>query len=912
MNKKLLRTILSIAIVGIVYFVGFHKKDIDISKEKVVIAKADNQVKKTKKTPEERALFAQERLEHELNFQRNPNTGKIPLEEKEQEFQNAMNAKDVAAFNRKSSRTYTSRGPSNLGGRTRAIQVDLSDNTSNTIIAGGVSSGLFRTTNGGTSWTKVSPNDDIHNVTAIAQDPRVGSQNIWYYATGEARGNSASIGFTHHGRGVWKSTDNGITWAQIAATNSSQDAFDTRIDFITAIEVNPITGDLMIAALNRIYRFNGTTLFTEIEDNSGTNTASLTDVVINSAGRVFVAFNGAATTHNGVWTSPTGAGSWTRIAQNGAPTGWAATGRIVLGIAPSNNDVIYALYNNGKSNNPPSSPQIEADLWKYDMSSGTWTNYSSKLPDEPGDDSRGNDPFSIQGGYDLVVSVKPDDEDFVLIGGTNVYKINDIITDATFTRIGGYANNGGYALYQQLGSDEHHSDIHELHFDPHNSSRLFSGTDGGVHSTPNVGFAQIGWTSLNNNYLTYQYYHVAMDPLSGSNFIIGGAQDNGTTVGGTGFNSLPNNTQMTDVFSGDGVAVGFARRNSDADIQLYVGAQLGTFWTNFPAWRDIEPTGSSSQFVTYFYLDPDNTNALYFAGETRLYKTADAENVTTGTWDDLGAVTGNELRTFATSRGAYSASSYLLIGDDGGQIFRLNDPQNATIASTPVDITPAGASTTAGTIVSGLAVHPTNPDIVLATYANYGITNIFVTTNATSATPTWTAIERNLTSHSVRSAAITVVGGQTIYFVGTARGLYSSADPTTTDWEIEGGTVMGFPVVSGLVYRPSDNRMLVGTHGNGMYETTIVANTLSTNDVTNNKLGASIYPNPAQNELNISGSEIDFNSDVKYQISDITGKLIQRGVLSNKKVDVSALNRGLYIINIESKGVNGSLKFLKE
>ena len=44
----------------------------------------------------------------------------------------------------------------------------------------------------------------------------------------------------------------------------------------------------------------------------------------------------------------------------------------------------------------------------------------------------GNDPFAIQGGYDLVVSVKPDNENFVVIGGTNVYKIENIVTDATF------------------------------------------------------------------------------------------------------------------------------------------------------------------------------------------------------------------------------------------------------------------------------------------------------------------------------------------------------------------------------------------------------------------------------------------------------------------------------------------------
>jgi hypothetical protein len=129
---------------------------------------------------------------HEFNLQKNPITGEIPLEEKQKEFENANLAKQKSSSQRITSNLYTQRGPSNLGGRTRALVIDKSDNTSNTIIAGGVSGGVFRTTNGGESWTKVSSNDEIHNVTAIAQDPRPGFQNIWYYGTGEWRGNSAS------------------------------------------------------------------------------------------------------------------------------------------------------------------------------------------------------------------------------------------------------------------------------------------------------------------------------------------------------------------------------------------------------------------------------------------------------------------------------------------------------------------------------------------------------------------------------------------------------------------------------------------------------------------------------------------------------------------------------------------------
>ena len=47
---------------------------------------------------------------------------------------------------------------------------------------------------------------------------------------------------------------------------------------------------------------------------------------------------------NGVWTSPTGIGSWTRISENTTTVGWESAGRIVLGAAPSNENIIYATF----------------------------------------------------------------------------------------------------------------------------------------------------------------------------------------------------------------------------------------------------------------------------------------------------------------------------------------------------------------------------------------------------------------------------------------------------------------------------------------------------------------------------------------------------------------------------------------
>ena len=905
---------LALVFVLVISIFWYYNQNEVIPPSALLEIKTPEPIKSKKKTESTRQLFSEQRLLHEFNMQKNPLTGVIPMEEKQQELENTLLIKQEAQLSRRTtSSTYTSRGPSNLGGRTRAFAVDLSDDTSQTMLSGGVSSGLFRTTNGGASWTKVSANDEIHNVNALAQDPRVGHQNKWYYATGEWRGNSANLGSAYRGRGVWQSTNSGLTWTHMEGTDTDSvfELYDNDFDYISALEVNPMSGHLFIATnaqSQNIYRYDGNS-FNAVFN---TPTSGWTDVVIATNGRVYASLEGL-----GVWTSPTGNGSWTQIAKNAVfdtdgtlienaiPLSWASTGRIVLGEAPSNPNVIYALYVNGQAG-------IEADLWKYDLSTTTWTDYSSKLPDEAGGDLAGNDPFAVQGGYDLVVSVKADDENFVVIGGTNVYKIEDIETDATFVRIGGYASNTTYAPYS-VGGVDHHSDIHALEFDPFNDAILFSGTDGGVHKTLDITATSIEWASLNNDYVTYQFYHVALDPTTGSNFVFGGTQDNGTKYGGTDI-GLQDNTSMNHWWGGDGVAVGIGRLNSA--IQLYFGSQNGNIHAHDDGYRaDIKPTGSPSGndalFITYFYLDPDNNNLLYYAGKPTLYKTASATTVVADTWDNAGTLNTNEnLRTFATTRGTYdAASSYMLLGGESGGIFRFDDPVNTANLNAAVNITPDTANTSDGVVVSGLAIHPTNKDIVLAVYANYGINSIFLTNDATSANPTWTLVEQNLSAHSIRSAAVTTVGDEIIYFVGTARGLYSNSDPVNDNWDIEGANTIGLAVVSSLAYRPSDNRLLIGTHGNGMFDTT-VQGTLATNDFSKTT-DVFLYPNPTQDELNFRSTTLDFSATVTYEIYNLTGKRILNGTLNNQKIDVRTLNSGVYFVNLSVGNTNQTLKFIK-
>ncbi|WP_033961225.1 T9SS type A sorting domain-containing protein [Psychroserpens jangbogonensis] len=874
-----------------------------------------------KKTMDERAEFSEARLMHEYYRQVNPITGEVSKSDKNQEFEQARNAQlnSGALAGRNLESNYINRGPTNFGGRTRSLVIDKSDTSGNTMIAAAVTGGVFRTTNGGDSWDKVSSYDEIHNATCLVQDPRTGFENTWYYGTGEFWfGNVSAGGFAgspYLGQGVWKSTDGGVTWIQMPSTGSTQEAFDSPFDYVTRLAVHPITGDLYAAANGEIARFNGTVWNTEIANPTNlTNFNGVTDVVITSGGRVYAALSGDSDASvEGVWTSDDGIGNWTRI-NNGFFT---PSRRVVLALAPSNQNKLYTLFVNENTGGCTglNDPVQEADLWLWDQSSQIYINYSNILPFEG--DCSNPEPLNVQIGWDLCVSVKPNDENFVAIGGTSAYVKEDITDNSTrFKKIGGYLSSPGApnSSYSSITIDPHHPDIQYLVFSPQNNNALFSATDGGIHKTDDVTATTIGWQNLNNNYQTYQFWHVAIDPLNGSDIVLGGTQDNGTKVGGTDF-GLPDLTTQQGVLGGDGVAVDISR--DEGNCFGFMGSQNGFLLRAdcVVGSADITPQGSNSQFVTYFYLDSDNNNALYYAGQNTLYKTSNASNVTSSTWenagntnDDLGV--NDWFQTFSTSKGVYNPStSYLLMGGDEGRIYKLNDPWNVTNISQSIDITPSGATIGFPSFVTGLAVHPTNNDIVLATYANYGTNSIFITADATSNNPTWTLVERNLSAHSIRSAAITEEDGETLYFVGTARGLYSTGNPTNEDWIREAPGQIGFALVSSLAYRHSDNHLLIGTFGNGMYEA-VLSPSLGVNDFDDISNSISIYPNPVASSLNIKIK--DNNTNLSYKIINLLGQQIVSATLDKTTIDVSNLKAGIYIIELTGDNKKGMKRFIKK
>jgi hypothetical protein len=965
--------ILTIAILGIT-FAGWHwSKESNELKNKFGLEEGEDE----DENPTKKAEMTAARIQYEYDMLKDPKTGKIPDGIYKAEMQQAMqlpiagigrtsNAdgiiRTVFGTNGPTSNTYIAAGPSNVGGRTRAFAFDKRYDgiTNKVMISGCVSGGIMRSVDGGLNWTFVTPDQQIHNVTCLAQDPRVGFQNTWYAGTGESLGNSASgVGSFNWGNGVFKSTDNGATWTGLSSTQTgSFMVAGSVIDLISRIVVNPANGDVYLAASSTIMRSKdaGTT-WTTVKQSAtlGNSATGMTDVAITQDGsKIFCAFH-MKNSDKGIYQSATGdANSWTLIAGGaaGVPTGWqvntgsSSWGRVLLQLAPSNNNILYVMYENGASQASPSFLP-EADLFKADFTSGSpiWTNLSSNMPDMPGNNKAGSDPLAVQGGYDMLLTIKPDDANMVFVGGTNLFRSTNGFSSATTTSwLGGYDTDFTSNLYPNS-----HPDMHLLVFDPSNSKRAFACNDGGIQYTNDITAAAVSWTMI-NNYQTVQYTCVAIDPEIGKLNFEGGAQDNGTWYRDASLNfgsprptTRPGINDFVNLFGGDGASVDIAKINAGKQF-TYFGAQAGLLVRDEllnnaaylggpikPKVVDLLSNGSSGygDFVTNFKLSNSNSNILFYTNYNRLFRTTAASTVDSTKWTRLvgventvnPAIGGNSvsIRAMDFSWGSYLTTHAMYFGTNSGKIYRLDDYANANANAIPADITPIGLS---GNVVD-IAVNPNDDNEIMAVLSNYNTTSIWWTYNAKSTTPSWSNAEGNLSLPSIRSCAIVPKkdasnNPYTEYYVGTSVGLYSTqsigktlgATPTgNIIWWREGASVLNYAIITSLDYRPEDNTLLIGTHGNGMFYTIIGSPNFTPNLATavapaivNDKSFVSVFPTVSSGTYQYRAGSITGIKSIYVRVVNMLGQAVYQTQASygDGQIPLNRLPAGNYIVQIIS------------
>ena len=262
-------------------------------------------------------------------------------------------------------------------------------------------------------------------------------------------------------------------------------------------------------------------------------------------------------------------------------------------------------------------------LWKYNYVSGNgsgaggvWTDLSENLPIGP----YRFDDFNVQGGYDMVIKVKPNDPNTVFLGGTNLFRSTDGFSSPNNTAfIGGYGEDTDLPLFVLYPNQ--HPDQHALVFLPSSPNVMISGNDGGIYKTNDNMAASVEWENLNNGYVTTQFYTIAIDKNGTDNVIIGGLQDNGTRFVDT---ADPTDT-WTMPFNYDGA---FCAIPSNQDYYL-MSVQLGRIVKVkvnddglLEEYVRIDPASARPDdylFINPLMLDPNDENRLYVINGRRIF-----------------------------------------------------------------------------------------------------------------------------------------------------------------------------------------------------------------------------------------------------------------------------------------------------
>ncbi len=851
-----------------------------------------------------------ERYEFFFKMLRDPATNKIPENIRSREIGYAKTLpvrkelEKIAGANF----IWKEAGPKDVGGRTRALAVDVTN--PDVIIAGGASGGIWKSTDNGATWEmKTSPNQ-MYSITSIAQDTRAGHTNTWYAVGGEYRGATASDrGYTafYSGNGIYKSTDNGETWNLIPGTSSNPAKWDSYYDWVSKVVVSPATGSVFIACngIGIMKSSNGGSSFSVVL--GGVNDHYYSDIIALPDGTLIAVlsqkgYNSNPANQPGVYKSGNDGASWTNITPNSFP---ATHERSVLGAAQN---IVYVLTNAGNE---------DIKLFKIDLSDNSSVDLSSNLPNFAGTGGK----MDSQSNYNLVIAVKPDDSNFVLIGGTSLFRSTDgfstQLNDAKTEWIGGYHAT-------EFFYPNHHPDQHALVFDPSDPNKLWNGNDGGLSYTTDITNDSYSdyfpWINKNNGYKVTQFYTVALASYADDERIMGGTQDNGTPF----FTYYSGQTSSSDdLSSGDGSHAYFGANYA------YVSSQNGKImrltyksdgapynpYTDGIGWSEITPNNATGQlFINPFVIDPNDENKMLYPSGNSLWRNdnlASIPNFQNGTntgWTKLTNIsipTGYNITAIAISRNNPQHVLYFGASSDNGapKIYKLTDANTST--SNAADISISGSPN--GAYVHRIAVNPENGNEILVVYSNYNITGLYHSTDGGNS---YSAVEGNLTGTSsnpgpsLRSATILPVGSETVYLVGTSTGLYSTTflNGSSTIWVRESDNGIGTAVVEYVTSRTSDKKVAAGTHGRGVFTGDLNGTVdIKTDALPNDFVLEQNYPNPFNPSTTIKYSLPNVTSQlVRLKIYDALGKEI--ATLVNEKQPA-----GKYQITFNTNEVSGGL-----
>jgi photosystem II stability/assembly factor-like uncharacterized protein len=699
-------------------------------------------------------------------------------------------------------------GPANATGRTRTLEFD--PRNPDVMYAGGVSGGVWKSTDAGASWQPVSDDAVNLNIGALAIDPA--RPDTIYAGTGELYRASGMPWSPMAGSGILRSDDGGHSWSALVATQTD----DFR--YVSDIVLSPHDSRRLYAATNSgVWRSvdGGATferLLRPVDDADRDKYEGCTDLALrtDAPGDWLLATCASRSIADRYWlpgtvtppacgspcpaavflnTDAGGAGQWQTVLSE------AGQGRTQLDIHRNDQNIVYAVaasivpgYDRSGDGIGDYDNALHA-LWRSDDGGRTWqARLRNDSPDvmsaslfqfhfavgSPACD--GGRDFYGAGWYNNAIAVDPVNPERVWVGGMTLFRSDD----------GG--RRFGLASYYDSGNDTYvHPDMHRIRFHPNyngaSERRIYATHDGGISlsddatapvsfgdaalCTPRAG-ARVGWRDTSRGMGTTQFYAGGAFP-DGSGYL-GGTQDNGTWLGRDSAGPFA----WRHIWGGDGGFVAVDPRDVNVlyATSQYIGLVKSTNGGNtfVSARRGLN---DQTLFIMPYLLDPNAPSRLY-AGGTRLWRTDDGASNWRAVSGTMGGDFGSRISAIAI---APSDSNRMLVGNRNA-IFR-----NANATASGPNTAWASASPRSGW-VSRLAFDPNDANVAYATYSTFGGVHVWKTTDGGA---TWSPLDGEgagrLPDVPVHAIVVNPANTRELY-LGTDLGLFVSIDGGA-HWAVE-------------------------------------------------------------------------------------------------------------------------------
>lgn len=638
------------------------------------------------------------------------------------------------------------------GGAGRLNFVRFDPNNINTIYVGAPDGGLWKSTDNAVSWSTNTDQLAVIGCSDLAINPT--NSQILYLATGDGEASDS------YSVGVLKSTDGGTTWNTTGLTWTASQGRT-----ISKLLIDPSNPNMLLAATSAgLWRtIDAGVTWTSV------NTGPYNDIEFKPGDSNTIYATGSSlrkSTNNGA--------NWTTIS-SGLPS--SNVERISIAVTAANASYVYLLYGQ-------SSDQGLLGIYRSTDSGTTFTQRADGSPNYLGWNSDGSDSGG-QAFYDLTIAASPTNAEQVLIGGVNTWKSTN--GGQNFTIMSHWTGSGApYA----------HADHHDIQY--LNGTTIYDANDGGLFKSTNTGTS---WSDVSANLVIAQQYRIGTS-ASTQNLIIAGHQDNGT-------NRL-NGATWTQVYGGDGMDCFIDRTNNSIMVGSYVYGDYYKSTNGGSSFSDITnglPVGQgSAEWLSVIHQDPVTANTYYAGGRSALYRTTNGGS----SWSALGTPTGSG-----------SVVEFAIAPSNNQVIYAIKN--NSISKST--DGGTNWTSITAGLPISGLlltnvAVSNTDANVVYVTFSGYNVANkVF---KSTSGGTSWSNITSGLPNVPCNTIVYHNSSANDAVYVGTDVGVFYK-DNNLASWTMYSTNLPRVAVRDLEIFYPT-GRLRAGTYGRGTWDSDLYTN----------------------------------------------------------------------------------------